>query len=34
MGDVMQIIINEVKEGGIQFIDHATSLLHVVASNV
>jgi hypothetical protein len=34
MGDVMQKIINEVKEGGIQLIDHATSLLCAVASNV
>jgi hypothetical protein len=34
MGDVMQIIINEVKEGVIQFIDHTISLLCVVASNV
>jgi hypothetical protein len=34
MGDVMQIIINEVKEGGNQFIDHTISLLCVVASNV
>jgi hypothetical protein len=30
----VQEIINEVKEGGIQLIDHATSLLCVVASNV
>jgi hypothetical protein len=34
MGDVMQEIINEIKEGGIQLIDHATSLLRVIASNV
>jgi hypothetical protein len=34
IGDVVQEIINEVKEGGIQVIDHATSLLCVVASNV
>jgi len=27
MGDIMQEIINEVKEGGVQFIDHTTSLL-------
>jgi len=33
MGDVMQEIINEIK-GGVQFIDHATSLLCVIASNV
>jgi hypothetical protein len=29
----MQEIINEVK-GGVQLIDHATSLLHVIATNV
>jgi hypothetical protein len=34
MGDIMQEIINEVKEGGFQFIDHAKSLLGVVATNV
>jgi hypothetical protein len=34
MGDVVQKIINEVKQGGIQLIDHATSLLCVVASIV
>jgi hypothetical protein len=34
MGVVMQEIINEIKEGGIQLIDHATSLLYVIASNV
>ncbi len=34
INDVVQEIINEVKEGGIQLIDHATSLLCVVASNV
>jgi len=34
MGDIMQEIINEVKEGGVQFIDHTTSLLHVIATNV
>jgi len=34
IGDVVQEIINEVKEGGIQLIDHATSLLCVVTSNV
>ncbi|CAM6022782.1 unnamed protein product, partial [Sphagnum balticum] len=27
MGDIMQEIINEVKEGGVQLIDHTTSLL-------
>jgi len=31
---VMQEILDEVKEGDVQFIDHATSLLHVVASHV
>ncbi len=31
MGDIMQEIINEIKEGGVQFIDHTTSLLHVIA---
>jgi hypothetical protein len=31
MGDVVQKIMNEVKKGGIQLIDHATSLLCVVA---
>jgi hypothetical protein len=30
----MQEIVNEIKESGIQVIDHATSLLCVVASNV
>jgi hypothetical protein len=34
MGDIMQKIINEVKEGWVQFIDHTTSLLHVIATNV
>jgi hypothetical protein len=34
MGDIMQEIINEVKEGGVQLIDHTTSLLHVIATNV
>jgi len=34
MGDIMQEIINEVKEGGVQFIDHTTSLLHVIETNV
>ncbi len=32
MGDVMQEIIYEIKKGGIQLIDHATSLLHVITS--
>jgi hypothetical protein len=34
MGDIMQEIINEVKEGGVQLIDHITSLLCVIATNV
>jgi len=34
MGDIMQKIINEVKEGGVQFIDHTTSLLCVIAIDV
>ncbi len=34
MGDIMQEIINKVKEGGVQFIDHTTSLLHVTATDV
>jgi hypothetical protein len=34
MGDIMQEIINEVKEGGVQLIDHTTSLLHVIATDV
>jgi hypothetical protein len=34
MGDIMQEIINEVKEGGVQLIDHTTSLLHVITTDV
>jgi hypothetical protein len=34
MGDIMQEIINEVKEGGVQLINHTTSLLRVIATNV
>jgi hypothetical protein len=34
MGDIMQKIINEVKEGGVQLIDHTTSLLHVTMYKV
>ncbi len=34
MGDIMQEIINEVKESGVQLIDHTTSLLRVIATNV
>jgi hypothetical protein len=30
MGDIMQEITIEVKEGGVQFIDHTTSLLRVL----
>ncbi len=34
MGDIMQKIINEIKEGGVQLIDHTTSLLHDIATDV
>jgi hypothetical protein len=34
MGDIMQEIINEVKEGGVQLIEHTTSLLRVLAIDV
>jgi len=34
MGDIMQEIINEVKKGGVQLIDHTTSLLPVIAIDV
>jgi hypothetical protein len=34
MGGIMQEIINEVKEGGVQFIDHTTLLLHVIVTYV
>ncbi len=34
MGAVMQEIMTKVKEGGVQLIDHTTSLLHVIATNV
>jgi len=34
MGDITQEIINEVKEGGVQFIEHTTILLHVITTNV
>jgi hypothetical protein len=34
MGDIMQEIINEMKEGGVQLIDHTTSLLRVIATDV
>jgi hypothetical protein len=34
MGDVMQKIINEVNESGVQLIDHNTSLLSVIAIDI
>jgi hypothetical protein len=34
MGDIMQEIINEIKKGGVQLIDHTTSLLRVITTNV
>jgi hypothetical protein len=34
MGDIKQKIINEIKQGGVQVIDHATSLLHVITKYV
>jgi hypothetical protein len=34
MGDIMQKIINEYKESGVQLIYHTTSLLHVIAIDV
>jgi hypothetical protein len=34
MDDIMQEIINEMKESGVQLIDHTTSLLFVIATNV
>jgi hypothetical protein len=34
MGDIMQEIINEVKKGGVQLIDHTTSLSHVFVIDV
>jgi hypothetical protein len=34
MGDIMQEIINEVKEGGVQLIDHTTLLLCVIAIDI
>jgi hypothetical protein len=34
MGDIMQEIINGVKESGVQLIDHTTSLLRVIATDV
>jgi hypothetical protein len=34
MGDIMQKIINEIKEGEIQFKNHNTSLLLVIVIDV
>ncbi len=34
MGDIMQEIINEIKEGGVQLINHTTSLLCVIPTYV
>jgi len=34
MGDVMQKLINEIKESGVQLIDHTTSLLRVIATDI
>jgi hypothetical protein len=34
MGDIKQKVINEIKQGGVQLIDHATSLLHAIATYV
>jgi len=34
MGDVMQEMINKVKEGGVQLINHTISLVHVIATDV
>jgi hypothetical protein len=34
MNDVMQEIINEVKESGVQFINYTTSLLRVITIDV
>jgi hypothetical protein len=34
MGDAMQEIINEIKEGGVQLINHTTLLLCVIAIDV
>jgi hypothetical protein len=34
MGDIIQEITNEIKEGGVQLIDRTTSLLHVIATYV
>jgi hypothetical protein len=34
MDDIMQEIINEIKKGGVQLIDHTTSLLCVITTNV
>jgi len=34
VGDIIQEIINEVKEGGVQLIDHTTSFLRVIAIDI
>ncbi len=34
MGEIMQEIINKVNKGGVQLIDHTTSLLHVIVTDV
>jgi len=34
MGDIVQKIINEMKEGGVQLIDQTTSLLRVITTDV
>jgi hypothetical protein len=34
MGDIMQEIINEIKKDGIQLIDHTTSLLCLIVTDV
>jgi hypothetical protein len=34
MGDIMQEIINEIKKGGVQLINHTISLLHVITIDV
>ncbi len=34
MGDIRQEIINEFREGGVQLIDHTTSLLRVITTDV
>jgi hypothetical protein len=34
MNVIMHMILDEMKKNNVQFIDHAISLLHVVASDV